>query len=114
MKNSNEDVVICFRFLSLDKLQAFTLEREIIGSTYTQDDQNNRYIGSVPLSRETLDDINDFFVRQRVALNECDIFVSAESGLPTNTIDIPVIANRMLKYIDCKLTFSFTVIEPVR
>lgn len=109
MENSNTEAEISFRFLSLDKFQAYTLEREILGSTHRKHFKNSCYVGCVPLTKQSLDDINDFYVRQRIEIDECDIFVSVNSESDTNIIDIPVIVNRMLKYIDCKLTFSFTV-----
>ena len=110
MENLNTAVEISFRFLSLDKLQAYTLEREILGSSYKQHDKNNCYLGYVPLTKQNFDDINDYYVRQRIEIEECDIFVSVNSESNTDIVDIPTIVNRMLKYIDCKLTFSFTLV----
>ena len=82
-------------------MQAFTLEREIVGSLRKDHIEDHYYIVCVPLTDISFDDINDYYVRQRVDIEYCDILVSA----------IPVIVNRMLKYIDCKLTFSFTVVD---
>jgi hypothetical protein len=109
VENSNSKAEISFRFTRLDKMQAFTLEREILGSSREHQVDNHCYIVCVPLTDNNLDDINDYYVRQRIDLEACDIFVSVSSGSGTNTFDIPAIVNRMLKYIDCKLTFSFTV-----
>ncbi|NQZ23681.1 MAG: hypothetical protein HRT53_16735 [Colwellia sp.] len=108
--NSNTKADISFRFTRLDKMQTFTLEREILGSSRQHQVENNYYVVCVPLTSNNLDDINDYYVRQRIAIEACDIFVSVSADSGTNTFDIPVIVNRMLKYIDCKLTFSFTVI----
>ncbi|WNC72106.1 hypothetical protein RGQ13_18600 [Thalassotalea psychrophila] len=110
MENSNTEAEISFRFLSLDKFQAYTLQREILGSTYKEQLKNNCFVGYVPLTKQNLDDINDYYVRQRIEIDECDIFVSVNSASDTTIISIPVIVNRMLKYIDCKLTFSFSVV----
>ena len=106
---SNTEAEISFRFNSLDKMQAFTLEREILGSSRDNHVENNSYVVCVPLTANTFNEINDYYVRQRIEIEECDIFVSVTSDSGTNILDIPVIVNRMLKYIDCKLTFSFTV-----
>lgn len=111
VKNSIITYDINFRFLCLDKYQAFSLEREIVGSFYKIHDENNCYVSCVPLTHHNFEDINDYFIRQRVELDACDIFVSVSSNKNIGTIDIPEIVNRMLKYIDCKLTFSFTVSE---
>jgi len=91
-------------------MQAFTLEREILGSSRQHQDESNSYVVCVPLTDNNLDEINDYYVRQRIEIDACDIFVSVSSDSGTNTYEIPAIVNRMLKYIDCKLTFSFTVI----
>lgn len=109
MKNSKAKALISFRFNRLDKMQAFTLEREILGSLREDHVENNYYVVYVPLTDKNFDDINDYYVRQRVEIEECDIFVSVCADSGTNTFEIPQIVNRMLKYLDCKLTFSFTV-----
>ena len=113
MNKSNSDGDVKFRFTQLNKLQAFTLEREIVGASFEERSDNAEhkyYIGLVPLTHSNLDDINDFYVRQRVALEASDILVSVESDSGEKTLTVPDIVNRMLKYIDCKLSFSFTVL----
>lgn len=110
MKKLNTDTEISFRFNRLDKMQAFTLEREILGATRESHVENNNYIVCVPLSNNNLDDINDYYVRQRVEIDDCDINISVRSDSPTDIFEIPNIVNRMLKYIDCQLTFSFTLL----
>ena len=110
MINSNSETKISFRFNRLDKMQAFTLEREILGSYSDNHIDNNYFVVCVPLTDSNFDDINDYYVRQRVEIEDCDILVSVSSASGTKILDIPAMVNRMLKYIDCKLTFSFTVI----
>ena len=110
MNNSNIEANISFRFNRLDKLQAFTLVRAILGSSYEENLACACYVGYVPLTKENLDDINDYYVRQRIEIEDCDIFVEANPTSATNIIELPAIVNRMLKYIDCKLRFSFTAV----
>ena len=110
MNKSNAEAEISFRFLSLDKFQAYSLVREIVGSTHKEHVENKCYVACVPLTPKNFEDINDYYVRQRVEIEACDIFVSVSSDSNKGIVDIPVIVNRMLKYIDCKLTFSFTVV----
>jgi len=110
VKNSNNETEISFRFNRLDKMQAFTLEREILGSSRNSHIDNHSFVVHVPLTESNFDDINDYYVRQRVLIEDCDIFVSVSSKAGTKVSEIPTIVNRMLKYIDCKLTFSFSVI----
>ena len=109
MKSSTIEAEISFRFLSLDKFQAYSLVREILGATHKEDEASNRYVAYVPLTKQNFEDINDYFVRQRVEVEACDIFISVSSDAKRGDVDVPAIVNRMLKYIDCKLTFSFTV-----
>ena len=101
---------ISFRFTRLDKMQAITLEREILGSLRENHVENNCYVVRVPFTQNSFDDINDYYVRQRIEIEDCDIFISVCSDSGTNTFEIPTLVNRMLKYIDCKLTFSYTVV----
>ncbi len=108
MAYSNIEAQISFRFNRLDKLQAFTLVREIQGSSYNNAQNNNCYVGSVFLTEHSFNDINDYFVRQRVDILDCDILLSVNNESGTHTADVPEIVNRMLKYIDCKLTISFS------
>lgn len=110
MENSNTKTEIDFRFTRLDKMQAITLEREILGAIREDHVENNYYVVRVPLTNNTFNDINDYYVRQRIEIEACDVFISVCSDSGTNTFEIPTIVNRMLKYIDCKLTFSFTVV----
>ena len=111
MDNSNPEVRLNFRFLSLNKLQAITLERDIIGSSYKKHHENDSYVGSVALTKSSIDDINDFYVRQMIDVIECDLFVSVVSESDSNIVGVPVVVNSMLKYIDCKLTYSFSVLR---
>ena len=106
VKNSNCVAQISFRVNNLDKLQAFTLVREIVGSTHEEALNKKTYLGYIPLTENNFDEINDYYVRQRINIEDCDIFVTVTSHAEITSVDIPTIVNRMLKYIDCKLTFS--------
>ena len=110
MENLSPKVEISFRFLNLNKLQAYTLGREVPDSSYREHSEEGCYVGFVLLTKLNIDDINDFYVRQMVEIDDCDIFVAVESELNTNTVDVPPVVNRMLKYIDCKLTYSFRLV----
>ena len=108
----NIEAEVNFRFINLDKFQAYSLVREILGSTHQLNSETERYVACVPLTQQNFEDINDYFIRQRIEIEACDILVSvsaSNNATGSGVIDIPVIVNRMLKYIDCKLTFSYTV-----
>lgn len=108
MVNSNMEARVSFRFTHLNKLQAFTLVREVIGAWYEESLPSNSYVGLVALTEDNLDDINDFYVRQRVDVSQCDIFVSVSSEQATQEVLLPRVVNRMLKYIDCRLTCALS------
>ncbi|WJG07712.1 hypothetical protein [Aliiglaciecola sp. LCG003] len=104
-------VEVSFRFLNLDKFQALTLSREVNDATYETHAQKDCFIGRILLKEQNLDDINHFFIRQKVDIQDCDIFICAQSQSHSNTFNAPRIVNQILKDIDCKLTFSVTSAE---
>lgn len=110
VNNLIPEIHTSFRFLALNKMQAFTLEREVPDASYIEQSETGSYVGSVLLTEFNIDDINDFYVRQKVSLEACDILVSVVSELNYSTIDVLPVVNRMLKYIDCKLRFSFNTV----
>ena len=109
MKKTKLDITVNFRVLNLNKLQAYTLKRELLDSSYQKHNEHEQYIGSVSLTNFSIDDINDFYVRQMIDITECDILVSTISDNHSNTVEIPTVVNRMLKYIDCQLTYAFSI-----
>lgn len=108
---TNIKIQVYFRLLNLDKFQAITLTREVPGATYDNHLQNNCFVGSVYLNEnlDNLDDLNIFFVRQQIQLQDCDILISVTSKNSIKTISTPMFVNKVLKHIDCQLTFAFTI-----
>ena len=107
------DPSVNFRFLDLDRLQAVTLSREVSGASYQESMTPGRYVGYIELSGLNIHEINDFFIRQRVSISDCDILVSAslsvgvhEKGESESIVKVPPVVNNMLKYIDCQLTYT--------
>jgi hypothetical protein len=94
--------------LNLDKFQALTLVREVADATYSHHSNNGDFVGSVCLNEnlDNLDDLNIFCVRQQIPLKECDILISVASTSGVKTIATPMFVNKVLKHIDCQLTFS--------
>ncbi|MFT5707370.1 MAG: hypothetical protein ACI9ES_001661 [Oceanospirillaceae bacterium] len=109
MTNLTETVNASFRFFNLNKLQAYTLEREVSGSSKNQHIRNDNYDGSVILENDNLEDIFDFFIRQRIDTSECDILISIAKRIDAEITVVPELVNRMLKFIDCKLTVAHTI-----
>ena len=56
---------------------------------------------------DNLDDLNIFYVRQQIPLQDCDICIVITSDNVTDTVATPMFVNKVLKHIDCQLTFSF-------
>ncbi len=101
---------VYFRFSKLTKMQALTLEREVMFSSSVRecddfDERTTTYIGLVLLNQQSLHDINDFFVRQKVELIHCALCLK-KSSAPDIEESVPPIVNEMLHYIDCQLVVS--------
>lgn len=65
-------------------------------------------MGSVCLNEclNNLDDLNIFYVRQQIPLQDCDILIAITSANDEKTFATPIFVNKVLKHIDCQLTFS--------
>ena len=74
MNNSNVEAAISFRFLTLDKFQAYSLVHEIVGATHKESVTSPYYVAYVPLTKQNFDDINDYYVRQRIELGARESF----------------------------------------
>lgn len=98
----------------LDKFQAITLVREVAGATYESHAEKSYFIAAVCLteSLDNLDDLNIFCVRQQIPLQDCDIFICVTSPDTTKTVATPMFVNKVLKHIDCQLTFNFNLFKP--
>ncbi len=96
-----------FRFSRLDIMQAYTLKKEITGAWCYKDDSTDFFIGLVPLEERFFDELNDYVIRQQINYDACDLLVKAKStNAPLTEISIPYAVNKMLKYIDCKITVA--------
>jgi hypothetical protein len=107
----NIKIEVTFRLLNLDKFQAITLLREVDGVTYDHHPVKNCFVGLVGLNEnlDNLDDLNIFYVRQQISLQDCDICIVVTSANVTDTVATPMFVNKVLKHIDCQLTFSFNL-----
>jgi hypothetical protein len=105
----NIKIEVTFRLLNLDKFQAITLFREVDGVTYDHHPEKICFVGSVSLNRslDNLDDLNIFYVRQQIPIQDCDILIAFTSANNERTMATPMFVNTILKHIDCQLTFSF-------
>lgn len=106
MSKTPQEVNVYFRFLKLNKMQAYTLKKELMGADFHSGSSDGEYLGTVELSEMSLHDINDFFVRQRLPIVDCDILLSTTSSQLGSFLNVPNVVNNMLKYIDCPLTIE--------
>lgn len=88
MEDSTSEVKIGCRFLKLNKLQAYTLAKEVTGATYKMPRKKGYYVGCVPLTNSSIHEINDFYVHQNIDKSNCDIFVSTVTEYESYAIDI--------------------------
>lgn len=86
-------------------MQAYTLKKEIRGAQFYQGDEEDHFVGLVPLEEPLFDELNDYFIRQQVGFDECDILVEANNENRNAEVAVPHVVNKMLKYIDCQLTY---------
>ncbi len=102
------ELEVTVRLLSLSKFQGIVLTKEIDGATYSKHVKNDSYVGCIPLNESTQHDILNFIERQKIDMQDTDIFLSAASENYSEILDIPKQVNSMLKLADFKLTMSFT------
>ena len=93
-----------FRLTKLDAMQAYTLKREIEGAYFIKRDVTDVFVGMVPLKETLFDELNDYVIRQQIQYDACDILVEAKNT--TGEVAVPRVVNKLLKYIDCKLTYT--------
>lgn len=95
---------VYFRLTKLDAMQAYTLKREIEGAYFIKRDDTDVFVGMVPLKETLFDELNDYVIRQQIQYDACDILVEAKNT--TGEVAVPRVVNKLLKYIDCKLTYT--------
>lgn len=109
---TKNQISVHFRLTKLDAMQAYTLKREIEGAYFIKREGNvddlkaDVFVGMVPLKETLFDELNDYVIRQQIQYDDCDIFVEAKDA--TGDIAVPRVVNKLLKYIDCKLTYALT------
>ena len=67
-------------------------------------DLSDVFVGMVPLKETLFDELNDYVIRQQIQYDACDILVEAKNT--TGEVAVPREVNKLLKYIDCKLTYT--------
>ncbi|TDF37338.1 hypothetical protein EYS14_14390 [Alteromonadaceae bacterium M269] len=88
-------------------MQTLTLEREIHDASYKSHHEKGVFVGSVPLLESYIDDIDTFYVRQHISIDDVDILISIENSNGALETGISSIVNQFLKHINCRLTVAF-------
>lgn len=120
--DANESTTASFRFLRLDRMQAYTLKREIAEASFYENTDTGDFVGLVPLKEPVFDALNDYLIRQQISYDACDLFVQtklASAGAEVSSgsrtlcksehkpeVSIPREVNKILKYIDCRITVA--------
>ena len=104
MKNTT--VSVSFRLLKLDMMQAYTLKKDIRGAHFYHSSVEGVFVGVVPLHEAIFDELNDYVIRQQIQYDDCDVFVEAIKSAEAREVSVPRVVNKILKYIDCKLTYA--------
>ena len=99
-----------FRFLCLTDAQAAELSKGISGAECRKRKDNSFNVGVVELREEVIDSIINFYRLHDVDLKDCDIFLSLTTESDSEIWEAPKLVNQILRFVDCRLTFSFTCI----
>jgi len=106
--NVASSVQVMFRFLSLNRMQSFTLNKELMDAYCIEVEEKKRYIGMVPLTPMSLNDIIDFYIKQQLTLDDCDISIMVNMEKVNVSQPIPKIVSDMLKHIECSMSVVLT------
>ena len=97
-----------FRLLELTEELAKRFVEEVSQSKYALNFKKTNFVGVVPLNDKTMPELLMFYKKYNIDAETCDIFMSISTGNDTEVWSAPKIVNRLLKHIDCEITFSFT------
>ena len=102
-------MTVSFRFLTLTPKQGQILKDSIPGSELGRHFKTKKVVGCVPLTGGTkIESIIDFAADHGLKPKDCDIFVSVSTDRDTLILDVPRIANQIIKKMDCQMVFSLT------
>ena len=102
--STTRSIKVMFRFLSLNRMQSFTLNKELMDAYCIEVKEKKQYIGMVPLTPMSLNDIIDFYIKQQLQLDDCDINIRVEADAGNEYYQVPNIVSDMLKHIDCSMS----------
>jgi len=98
-----------FRFLSLLKNQADELKVAITTAEIDTHYKTGNFVGSIELlDINVVLQISEFRIKNKIAVRNCDIFVSIASDKHDETWRAPKTVNYIINVINCPIVFSYT------
>lgn len=104
----DNQISVLFRFLSLNRMQSFTLNKELMDAYCIEVEEKKQYIGMVPLTDINFNDIIDFYIKQQLKLDDCDITIKVNVSETQGHHSVPTIVSQMLKHIECSLSVTLS------
>lgn len=105
--NKNQLEVV-FRFLVLNRMQSYTLNKELMDTYCIEVEEKKQYIGMVPLTEVNFNDIIDFYIKQQLKLEDCDIAIKVKMAQSKSYHTVPPIVSQMLKHIECGMSVTLS------
>ena len=98
-----------FRFLDLSEKQAMDLKAAITNVEIDTHYKTGNRVGSIELlDTDVVVQISEFRVKNRIAVRNCDVFVSIASDKHDETWRAPKTVNYIMNIVNCPLVFSYT------
>ena len=98
-----------FRFLDLSEKQAMELKAAITNVDIDTHYKTGNFVGSIELlDTDVVVQISEFRIKNRIAVRNCDVFVSIASNNHDETWRAPKTVNYIMNIVNCPLVFSYT------
>jgi enhancing lycopene biosynthesis protein 2 len=89
-------------------MQSFTLNKELMEAYCIEIEDKKKYIGMVPLTAMNFNHIIDFYIKQQLTLDNCDISIMVKMEKEKVNQHVPHIVSEMLKHIECSMSVVLT------
>ena len=106
---SDIELKITFRFLSLSDGQVEKLSEEFKESKFGKHFKTKMQVGRIPLSERNIQLISRFITANNIAHEDTDIFISFITEYDTRIMEIPNYVARAAVELKSKMTLSYTI-----
>ena len=107
---SDINLEVSFRFLSLSKDQADALKATDLVSNFGVHFKTKKITGLIPLSSSSTIGISEFIENHKIDVSDTDIFISFLTEYDSRIIDIPNYVNEAILKIGSKMVLSYTIV----